>query len=109
MKIRILLPLVAAGSCVVYPGYPHEVSFAGDDSVWRDVSVADEPPPARTELMSEIPSPLHLWIPGYWWWDARWIWIDGCWKSPPRPGGIWVTGHWEHRPHEWVWVRGCWR
>src|SRR5262245_10650910 len=104
----MLPPVLLITSCVVYPGYPHEVSFAPDDTIWHEEIPGGDPPPLRTEILTQAPSPLHVWIPGYWWWDSRWIWVDGCWKVPPNPKHIWLTGRWERRDGRWIWTRGRW-
>ena len=66
LGMRRVLPAVALASaiaaltgCVVAPAYPvvpqGEVVYA-----------PAPPPPLRTEVIPVAPSPVHVWINGYW-------------------------------------------
>ena len=66
------LALAAAGlaltGCVVAPAYP-----AGDV-----VYAPTAPPPLQTEVITVAPSPVHVWINGYWGWGGgRYAWTPG--------------------------------
>lgn len=68
------------------------------------------PPPPEREIIVARPSPAHVWIGGYWGWQAgRHVWIGGHWDLPPRNGVIWVQPRWVRRGHGYVFVGGCWR
>lgn len=58
------LALAAAGlaltGCVVAPAYP-----AGDV-----VYASSAPPPLQAEVVPVAPSPVHVWINGYWGWSG---------------------------------------
>jgi hypothetical protein len=75
------------------------------------VVVVDQPPPPPVpEVIVERPSPLHIWIGGYWGWRAgRHVWIGGHWELPPRERAEWVGPHWEHRSNGYVFIEGFWR
>jgi hypothetical protein len=70
--------------------------------------VREAPPPPREEVIGVAPSPMHVWVPGYWAWHDRWVWVAGHWTVPPHRGAVWVPGHWEQRGRGWVWVSGHW-
>lgn len=90
------------GGCVVAPVYP----VAGhEETVYAPVapplSYAEAPPPA--------PSPVHVWITGYWGWSAgHYHWHPGYWAVPPRPGHVWHPRRWQHGPRGWHPHGGRW-
>jgi hypothetical protein len=59
-------------------------------------------PPPEVEAIPVAPGPDYYWAPGYWGWDAGWIWIGGGWY--PRGhygwgfhgGGYWGRGGGSH-------------
>jgi WXXGXW repeat (2 copies) len=68
------------------------------------------PPPDRVEVVPRAPRPGVVWIRGHWnRAGGQWVWVGGRWDRPPRPGGVWVRGHYAHRAGGVVWVRGHWR
>ena len=99
--------------------------------------VVDEPtaaPPApRVEVRPPSPGVRAEWIPGYWHWSRRWLWISGHWQLPalearataaapfappppraepaPAPAGIdvmWNPGYWAWDGRIYVWITGGW-
>jgi len=85
--------LLMAG-CVVAPVGPY-YGYEGEV-----VQVA--PPPPQTEYYGAPPVVGHIWIGGFWGWQAnRHVWIGGHWEAP-RPGYHWV-------PHAWVRQGPGWR
>lgn len=102
---RALLTLALAGAvlgvagCVVAPAYPvDEVVYA-----------PGAPPPLRTEVIPVAPSPVHVWINGYWGWGSgRYAWRPGYWAVPPRPGYSWHRPYWEPGPRGWRQHGGRW-
>ena len=72
--------------------------------------ISHEPPPARVEVVTERPSPDHVWIAGHW---ARngddYVWVSGRWERPEAGRHEWVDGRWDHEARGWFWVEGHWR
>jgi hypothetical protein len=112
--VRVLLiaglmaALMGVTGCVVAegPGAPVVVERTPAGEL-----VVQEPPPALREevVIGVAPSPLHVWVPGYWAWHDRWVWVAGRWEVPPRHGAVWSPGHWQSHAHGWVWRPGHWR
>jgi hypothetical protein len=68
------------------------------------------PPVPVVDVVGVAPGPEFVWIPGYHRWEGdRYVWVPGHWDRPPRPGGRWVRGHWQHDRGGWFWVEGHWR
>lgn len=66
------------------------------------------PPPLRTEAPTLQPSPIHVWIPGYWKWAGiNYEWVDGRWVKGKK-GYIWVPGTWKLAGSRWAWKAGKW-
>jgi len=56
------------------------------------------------------PSPRHVWVDEEWTpAGPRYVYHRGYWALPPRPGTIWIAGHWDRRGSGYVWVPGHWR
>jgi hypothetical protein len=73
------------------------------------VVVTERPPAPVHEGVMVSPGPAYAWMPGYWTWNGRWIWVSGCWVACPHPHAVLVPGHWAHHGHGYVWVNGYWR
>jgi hypothetical protein len=74
------------------------------------VYVEVAPPRVRYEVRSTRPSPLHVWIGGYWGWDnGTHVWIAGEWATPPQPGYLWEQPRWRRHGHRWAYTPGYWR
>jgi len=74
------------------------------------VVVEEAPPPPAREVIVARPSPAHVWIGGYWGFQAgRHVWISGRWDLPPRPNVVWIAPRWERRGHGYVFFPGSWR
>lgn len=67
------------------------------------------PPPLQVEVVPVSPGPYYVWAPGYWGWNGGWVWVGGRYMSRPRPGAVWVGGHWGRHSHGYVWIGGGWR
>jgi len=88
---------------------------------WRvpDADIAAEqtaqapvaPPPAKAEAPPPpaTASATLVWTPGYWAWNGgAYIWIDGAWRIPPKPGAQWVGPTWHARGSVHVLAPGGW-
>ncbi|MSU23687.1 MAG: hypothetical protein EXS32_07680 [Opitutus sp.] len=79
----------------------------------RDVVVIHEgPPPPRREYFHERdrPSLRHVWVSGYWAWNAgRHVWYSGHWEIPPRGHTKWAEPRWEQRGGGYIFIEGSWR
>jgi hypothetical protein len=88
---------------VVYVHSPPPSAPAGE------VVVNEAPPTPPSEVIVTAPGPDYVWVPGYYSWQGRWIWIGGSWIVPPHRHAVWVGGHWGYRGRGYVWVGGRWR
>lgn len=76
----------------------------------QEVVVAMPPPPPQREVIYERPSPLHVWIGGYWSWHlGKHVWVSGRWSTRPRSNVVWVEPRWDYRGGRYVFVEGYWR
>lgn len=68
-------------------------------------------PVAPVVRMTIAPSPRHVWVSGeYVWRGDDYMYKEGYWAVPPRPGFRWIPGHWqETRRRGWRWIPGHWR
>ena len=74
------------------------------------VSVQEAPPPPVQEVISDQPSPLHVWIGGHWIWkDSAYLWLGGHWELPPQPGVAYAVPHWEFHHGRYHFVEGGWQ
>jgi hypothetical protein len=69
------------------------------------------PPPPQQEFIIQAPTPTHAWMPGFWNWQNRWVWIPGQWVQPPRPNAEWREHQWRHHEdgERYRMERGAWR
>ena len=75
------------------------------------VVAAPTPEPAKvaTEVVPVAPSPVHVWINGYWGWSSgSYAWRPGHWAVPPRPGYVWHPRQWQPGPRGWQPHGGRW-
>ena len=75
----------------------------------ENVVVNEAPPPPQREVVIASPGPAYVWVPGFWTWRNRWVWVGGRWMIGPHPHAIWVNGRWANRRGHYIWVRGYWR
>ena len=56
------------------------------------------------------PSPNHVWIAEEWRPSgATYVYAGGYWAAPPKPGWMWIPGHWKRHEYGEYWVPGHWR
>ncbi len=77
--------------------------------VGTEVIVQEPPPPPRREVIIARPGPAHVWVPGVWVWQGRWVWEAGHWALPPKAGAVWVPHRYVLRGGVHVYVHGGWR
>jgi hypothetical protein len=64
------------------------------------------PPPLREENVR--PRPGFVFVRGHWEWDDfEWVWKPGRWERERR-GKRWREDRWERRGDEWVMINGGW-
>ena len=112
MSIPRILPagllLLAAPACVVTPR--GRVAVVAPVPAVGFTFVEREPPPPRYERIPPPPTVEHVWVAGCWAWDAgAYVWLPGHYRARPRPGVVWVDGHWVRHERGWRWVDGYWR
>ena len=75
-----------------------------------EVIVVSAPPALRVEKMPPRPIVGHVWVPGYWMWEAdAYVWLPGAWMAPPEPAAVWVAPRFERRSGVNVFISGYWR
>lgn len=75
-----------------------------------EIVVTKVPPPVRIEKIPARPGPRHVWVPGYWIWDAdAYIWLPGAWILPPEPAAVWVPPRFERRSGVSIFISGYWK
>jgi len=56
------------------------------------------------------PSARHVWVSEEWAPSGRtYVYQEGHWAEPPRPGAIWIAGTWRHHHRGYIWIPGHWR
>jgi hypothetical protein len=97
--IGVLGAGLALSGCVVAPLGP---AYVADDGVVVNAPYA--PPPLQTEVIPVAPSPVSVWIGGYWGWGGgNYHWVPGRWERPPHAGWGWQPHRWQQGP------RGGWQ
>ena len=67
------------------------------------------PPEMRAEAIVGGPRPGYVWIGGHWGWSGgNYVWTRGHWAKAKR-GRTWEPGRWEQRGRKWAWRDGRWR
>ena len=72
------------------------------------IVVETAPPAIRVEPMPPRPSPAHVWIPGYWNWAGRWVWVPGRYAYGPKPSAVWRGARTERRGGRLYFAPGHW-
>jgi|GEM_PF-968228 len=86
-----------------------DAPLTSEDPAPPPVVVYEAPPAPQVEVIPVAPSPVHVWISGYWGYRrGRWSWQPGYW-SGPRVGYYWAPGHWHRRGSGWHFSGGYWR
>ncbi len=70
--------------------------------------VSIAPPPPRFEA-APGPRPGQIWIPGHWQWNERaYAWRPGYWQAA-RPDYAYAPGRWVQVDGGWRWMEGGWQ
>lgn len=94
----------------VPPGLADKAVPPGHRRAPVEVVVTKAPPPLRVEVVAARPSPRHLWVPGFWMWEAdAYVWYPGVWMLPPEPAAIWVAPRYETRSSVSIFISGYWK
>ncbi|HEY8782861.1 MAG TPA: hypothetical protein VIM16_14650 [Mucilaginibacter sp.] len=84
--------------------------FAVTNTKAQEIVVGVRPVHPRLIRRTFRPSPRHVWVSEEWTpVGGTYVYHAGYWALPPRPGTIWVAGHWRHRHRGYIWVGGFWR
>ena len=76
--------------------------------VARGVIVADDPPPVARVTYAQ-PRPGYVWVEGHWMRDGgRWAWRDGHYVRD-RSGHVYVQGDWRRNGRRWEYRDGQWQ
>src|SRR5687767_7178753 len=96
------LAAIVTGAALLSPGCARR-----ERVVYRDpppvvvqqprVVVTHPPPPPQGEVIPPPPGRGYAWVPGYWTWNGRWLWVSGAWVPNPHPRARYVPGHWARR------------
>jgi len=83
---------------------------SGDAAVYTpDVVVTTAPPEPVYEVEVTQPRPGMVWIGGHYdYVGGRYVWRRGYYEHA-RPGRVWVPARWENRNGRYVRVEGRWR
>ncbi len=58
------------------------------------------------------PGPNYVWVDGSWRYNRptqAYVYREGYWVVPNRPGRTWVAGQWVQTRRGWRYVEGHWR
>jgi hypothetical protein len=58
------------------------------------------------------PGPNYVWVDGSWYYNRpnrNYVYREGYWVVPSRPGRTWVAGQWVQTSRGWRYVEGHWR
>lgn len=95
------LALLAGAALLVTPA-PAKAAVA------IGVQIGTPPPAPPPNILPPWARPYRtaVWIaPHYEAINGRWVWVQGYYAYPPRPGMVWVPGRYRHgywRPGHWA-------
>lgn len=98
--------LLASG-CVVAQPLPPREHVVVEPGQPEAVVVRQAPP---VDIVEEVPPPRpgFIWVRGHWRWNgARHQWVRGHWL-PERVGFRYVQPHWDRVGDEWHFTAGVW-
>ena len=80
-------------------------------SVEAQVYVRTRPSRPKVEVKrTPAPSKAHVWVDEEWAPQGNtYAWHGGYWAAPPRPGAVYVRGHWTSSKRGHIWIAGYWK
>ena len=107
----LLSAALALGSLVLIAGCASQPpqNAAPGAGVGQEIVVPTAPPLPVTEEVTVSPGVGFVWVGGAWDWVGHWVWENGHWARPPRPGMTWVPHRFEYREGKRIFVRGGWK
>ena len=94
----------------VPPGRSAEFVPPGHRRAPVEFVVKSAPPARRVEVILARPSPKHVWVLGYWMWEAdAYVWLPGVWMLPPEPAALWVEPRFVTRTGVSIFISGYWK
>lgn len=83
------------------------LSTAHAANIGVHIAVGSAPPPVRYEVIP-APRPGRVWVPGHWDWNGRHhVWNPGHWERV-RHGYVYQAPAWHRSQGHWVFTRGGW-
>jgi hypothetical protein len=74
-------PRTVARETVVEQVPPTTAPATGNSrQIIREYDVAATPPPPIVEVVPPAPSPVAVWVGGYWRPVPHWVWVRGHWR-----------------------------
>lgn len=101
--------LIALSLCAALAGAA--VVVTTEQPAMAQVRINIAPPQPIYEVPPAAPSPAHVWVPGYWRWEAgpnKHVWTPGSYQLPPAAGNIWYPHRWFYNGSQWEYVQGRW-
>lgn len=84
-------------------------AFALSSCVSDTVATRPEDP---VVVVPASPGPTYVWVDGSWHYNRptqAYVYREGYWVVPARPGKTWVAGHWVQTSRGWRYVEGHWQ
>lgn len=101
-----IVTTLGLGGCHYHGPYRHGPVVAGGGVVYVQTR---PPPPPRYVPPPPRPTPLAIWIAGYWnWTGVQFVWVDGRWDPSPPRYKVWAPDQWIHTDRGWYRQPGRW-
>ena len=72
--------------------------------------IVSAPPQQMDEVVLVAPSPIHVWIPGYYSYNnGSYVFVNGYYRIPPHGRTSYVQGSWQNTPRGYKRGKGHWR
>ncbi len=108
---RVLRSVVVAAALLASPASqaaPAAPSGAKAIEGGPTLHISAGPPTNNSDVKLPAPSPKHVWLPGFWEYQAgHHVWIKGRWE-PARDGMVYLASQWSYQGHLWTFYPGKW-